>query len=51
MIGQAKGIRMERHRLTASQAFELMVRASSHTNRKLFDVAEELTSTGAMPKG
>ncbi|GAA4744341.1 GAF and ANTAR domain-containing protein [Modestobacter marinus] len=49
MIGQAKGILMERHRLTAPQAFELMVRASSHTNRKLFDIADELTSTGAMP--
>lgn len=48
LIGQAKGILMERHRLTAAQAFELLVRASSHTNRKLFDVAEELTSTGAM---
>ncbi|MCZ2815057.1 GAF and ANTAR domain-containing protein [Modestobacter sp. VKM Ac-2984] len=48
LIGQAKGILMERHRLTASQAFELLVRASSHTNRKLLDVADELTSTGAM---
>ena len=48
MIGQAKGILMERHRLTAAQAFELLVRASSHTNRKLFDVADELTSTGTM---
>ncbi|WP_299956369.1 GAF and ANTAR domain-containing protein [uncultured Modestobacter sp.] len=48
LIGQAKGILMERHRLTAAQAFELLVRASSHTNRKLFDVADELTSTGTM---
>ncbi|MCZ2804618.1 GAF and ANTAR domain-containing protein [Modestobacter sp. VKM Ac-2983] len=48
LIGQAKGILMERHRLTAEQAFELLVRASSHTNRKLLDVAAELTSTGAM---
>jgi len=50
LIGQAKGILMERYWLTASQAFELLVRASSHTNRKLFDVAEELTSTGSMPE-
>jgi GAF domain-containing protein len=51
LIGQAKGILMERYRLTAPQAFELLVRASTHTNRKLFDIAEELTSTGAMPEG
>jgi GAF domain-containing protein len=49
LIGQAKGILMERHRLTAPQAFAVLVRASSHTNRKLFDIAEELTSTGSMP--
>ena len=50
LIGQAKGILMERHRLTAAQAFQVLVRASSHTNRKLFDIAEELTSTGSLPK-
>jgi GAF domain-containing protein len=49
LIGQAKGILMERHRLTAAQAFELLVRTSTHTNRKLFDIADELTSTGALP--
>jgi GAF domain-containing protein len=51
LIGQAKGILMERYRLTAAQAFELLVRASTHTNRKLFDIADELTTTGAMPEG
>jgi len=50
LIGQAKGILMERHRLTAQQAFEVLVRSSTHTNRKLFAVAEELTSTGALPE-
>jgi GAF domain-containing protein len=50
MIGQAKGILMERYRLTAPRAFDLLVRASSHTNRKLFDIADELTSTGSMPE-
>jgi len=49
LIGQAKGILMERYRLTATQAFELLVRVSSHANRKLFDIADELTSTGSMP--
>jgi GAF domain-containing protein len=47
-IGQAKGILMERHKLTAVQAFDLLVRASSLTNRKLRDIAEELTSTGSL---
>jgi GAF domain-containing protein len=51
LIGQAKGILMERHRLTATQAFSVLVQASTHTDRKLFDVAEELTSTGLMPEG
>ncbi|HEV7870670.1 MAG TPA: GAF and ANTAR domain-containing protein [Modestobacter sp.] len=50
LIGQAKGILMERYRLTAAQAFELLVRASTHTNRKLFDIADELTTTGLMPE-
>ena len=50
LIGQAKGILMERYRLTASQAFQLLVQASSHTNRKLFDIADELTSTGTLPE-
>ena len=49
LIGQAKGILMERHNLTAVQAFQVLVRSSSHTNRKLFDLAEELTTTGALP--
>jgi GAF domain-containing protein len=48
LIGQAKGILMERYRLTAVQAFDLLVRASSLTNRKLRDVADELTSTGSL---
>jgi GAF domain-containing protein len=46
LIGQAKGILMERHKLTAGQAFDLLVRTSSLTNRKLRDIAEELASTG-----
>jgi GAF domain-containing protein len=50
LIGQAKGILMERYRLPAAQAFELLVLASTHTNRKLFDIADELTSTGALPE-
>ncbi|WP_233488932.1 GAF and ANTAR domain-containing protein [Blastococcus sp. TF02-09] len=49
VIGQAKGILMERHKLTADQAFGVLVRTSSLTNRKLHDLAEEFTSTGQLP--
>ena len=49
VIGQAKGILMERHKLTADLAFAALVRASSVTNRKLLDIAEELVSTGHLP--
>lgn len=50
LIGQAKGILMERHRITADQAFAVLARASTHTNRKLFDLAEELATTGTLPE-
>ncbi len=46
LIGQAKGILMERYRVTADQAFAMLVRASSRTNRKVTDLADELCSTG-----
>jgi GAF domain-containing protein len=48
LIGQAKGILMERHKLTGQQAFLLLVRASQSTNVKLRDLAEELVDTGAL---
>jgi GAF domain-containing protein len=51
VIGQAKGILMERHKLTADQAFSLLARASQHTNMKLIDVARLLAETGALAHG
>lgn len=42
IIGQAKGIMMERHNLTDVKAFNLLTRASQETNRKLVDVARWL---------
>lgn len=48
LIGQAKGMLMERHRLTGEQAFALLVRVSQHTNTKLVDVARSLVDTGAL---
>src|SRR3954451_1080008 len=49
LIGQAKGILMERHKLTASQAFAVLARVSQEKNRKLFDIAQEVTDTGEAP--
>lgn len=48
LIGQAKGILMERHKLTAQQAFLLLSRASQDTNKKLRDVADQLVNSGEL---
>ena len=50
-IDQAKGILMERHRLTADQAFDLLARASMAANRKLRAVADHLVTTGELLTG
>jgi GAF domain-containing protein len=50
LIGQAKGILMERHRVTADQAFLLLKERSQHVNRKLVEVAETVASTGVLPE-
>ena len=49
VIDQAKGILIERHKLTADQAFQLLVEVSSRTNAKLRGIAEELVRTGELP--
>jgi transcriptional regulator with GAF, ATPase, and Fis domain len=49
LIGQAKGILMERHKLTAEQAFTLLVRTSQATHIKLRDIAEQLATVGVLP--
>jgi GAF domain-containing protein len=48
VIDLAKGILMERHKLTADQAFQVLVQASMGVNRKLRDVAQHLVSTGEL---
>jgi GAF domain-containing protein len=48
VIDQAEGILMQRHELTADQAFQLLVRASMKTNRKLRAVADDLVHTGEL---
>lgn len=49
LIGQAKGILMERYKVTAEHAFLMLAQASSSTNIKLFSVAEHLADTGNLP--
>ncbi|BBY40203.1 hypothetical protein MMAN_43370 [Mycobacterium mantenii] len=46
VIGQAKGILIERHRITADEAHDLLVRASKQINRKVVDLAQDLAATG-----
>ena len=48
VIEQAKGILMERYKITADQAFTLLTHASQRSNVKLREIAEELTSTGVL---
>jgi signal transduction histidine kinase/DNA-binding response OmpR family regulator len=48
-IGTAVGILMANHRLTAGSAFQLLVEASQHSNRKLRDIAADVTITGRLP--
>lgn len=48
VIEQAKGILIERHKVTAHQAFRLLADTSMRANRKLRDVAEDLVLTGEL---
>jgi AmiR/NasT family two-component response regulator len=48
VIDQAKGILVERYRLTPDQAFQLLARVSMNANRKVRDVADHLVSTGEL---
>lgn len=45
VIGQAKGLLMQRNGVTGLQAFKMLARASQDTNRKLVDVARWLVDT------
>ena len=50
VIDQAKGILMERHKLTADQAFQYLAHASQAANVKLRTIADHLVRTGEMPQ-
>jgi len=51
VIDQAKGILMERHKLTADAAFQALASVSMRSNRKVRDIAEELVRTGQFNVG
>jgi GAF domain-containing protein len=51
VIDQAKGILMERFKLTADQAFQVLTRVSMESNTKVRDVAERFVRTGELPTG
>jgi transcriptional regulator with GAF, ATPase, and Fis domain len=44
-IGKALGMIMERYDIDDARAFEVLKRVSSHSNRKLYDIAVELVTT------
>jgi len=49
VIGQAKGILMERYKVSADEAFEKLREASQRSNRKLVEIAVVLAETGEWP--
>jgi len=46
LIGQAKGMLMERYRLSPDQAFSLLARLSQDSNTKLVDIAQRVVDAG-----
>jgi hypothetical protein len=50
VIGMAMGIVMSSRLVTADQAFEALRKASQDSNRKLREVAAEVTETGLLPE-
>jgi GAF domain-containing protein len=49
VIGQALGLIMERYHLTEDRAFSFLVRASSHANVKLRDIAQAMVDQANTP--
>jgi GAF domain-containing protein len=50
IIGQAKGIIMERHQVNAGEAFSLLTKLSQETNTPLYEVARKLATTDHLPE-
>lgn len=51
VIEQAKGVLIERYKLTPDQAFQMLAQASQRANRKVRDLAEDLVLTGELDSG
>jgi GAF domain-containing protein len=49
LVGQAKGILMERYGIGQHDAFDLLTASSQATNRKLTDIARALVDSGVLP--
>ena len=49
IIGVAKGILVERHRITPDVAFGLLSKSSQETNQRLVVIAQRLVDTGELP--
>ena len=49
VIEQAKGVLIERYKVTPDHAFRLLALASMNVNRKVRDVADDLVRTGEFP--
>jgi GAF domain-containing protein len=47
LIGQAKGILMEREHCSSNEAFDILRRASQRTNRKLREIASDLVASAS----
>jgi AmiR/NasT family two-component response regulator len=50
LIGQAEGILIERERITADEAYEILKKTSQHLNLKLRNVAQYVVETGEVPE-
>lgn len=48
-IGAAIGILMNARKISEGQAFDLLRESSQHLNRKLRDIADDVTHTGTLP--
>ena len=49
LVGQAKGILMERFKITGDRAFRVLVHVSQNSNRKLTEIAQDLVDSGELP--
>ncbi len=51
VIDQAKGVLMERFKMTADQAFQALAKVSMESNTKVRDIAERFVATGDLSAG